>query len=527
VEDVRPGQLLLGDDGAPRRVLGVCAGEDPMYRVSSPGSDAYVVNECHVLTLCVDDGFGGVVLADLPLTHYLAVPLRHRSRLQGVRAVRGRLVPTGPVTVTFLGTGAYHGFELDGNGRFQLGDGTLTHNTTIAIYLLCQLRVRTLIVVHKDFLMQQWRERLRQFAPGARLGLIKASKLDVRDTDVVLASLQTLAMKELPASSLEGFGLVIADEVHRMCARVMSRALCRTCTHYSMGLSATVNRKDGLGKVMRMFFGEVLSRARRRVDGVDVVAIPFYDPDPRYSAEVLITYTGKLNISRMINNITQFEPRTRMVLGVILRVLAAQPARRVLVLSDRIALLRALGAGLARSGVASGMYVGGMKQAALDLSAAATVLLATNAYASEGMDIGGLDTLVLASPKSDVEQAVGRVMRDRTGSPLILDIVDGFSLFERQAAKRAAFYRRRGYRLRGSLEEALGLGPPVGGWAPRGEGPPGRALGVGDDDDASSMVFRRGGGSGREAGGGGGSGREAGGEADMLPEGGCGSDGEE
>jgi len=72
--------------------------------------------------------------------------------------------------------------------------------------------------------------------------------------------------------------------------------------------------------------------------------------------------------------------------------------------------------------------------------------LATYAIASEGYDQKGLDTILLASPKSDVVQSVGRILREKEGErqhvPLVIDIVDMFSLFKGQGHKRAVFYRQ-------------------------------------------------------------------------------------
>ena len=71
--------------------------------------------------------------------------------------------------------------------------------------------------------------------------------------------------------------------------------------------------------------------------------------------------------------------------------------------------------------------------------------------ASEGMDIPKLNTCILASPKSDVEQSVGRIFRekacDRTHHPLIVDIIDDFSLFVKQAEKRQTLYRKMNFKL--------------------------------------------------------------------------------
>jgi hypothetical protein len=53
---------------------------------------------------------------------------------------------------------------------------------------------------------------------------------------------------------------------------------------------------------------------------------------------------------------------------------------------------------------------------------------------------------VLATPSSDVIQACGRILRGGSGTdPVIVDVVDQYSLFLGQIAKRKAFYRKIGF----------------------------------------------------------------------------------
>ena len=68
--------------------------------------------------------------------------------------------------------------------------------------------------------------------------------------------------------------------------------------------------------------------------------------------------------------------------------------------------------------------------------------------AQEGLDIPILDTVVLATPKSDVTQAIGRIMRETPGKlndPLIYDVVDHWSVFYSMARKRMAVYHAAGF----------------------------------------------------------------------------------
>lgn len=362
-----------------------------------------------------------------------------------------------PIQVEEIDCGDYYGFEINGNRRFLLGDFTVTHNTVMAIYLICELRVKSLVVVHKDFLLEQWKERIQQFAPDARLGLIKAKTVDVHDKDIVLASLQSLSMKDYEKSIFDGFGFAIVDECHHTSAEVFSKALKKICFKYTLGLSATIKRKDGLSKVFKWYLGDVIySNVKKKTkDHVNVLTKYYYVPDPLYSKEEFMM-GKKLNISKMINNICSYPPRVRLISQCIMDVLTKEPGRKIIVLSDRRSHLETIGADLARYDLDCGYYLGGMRQGDLKASEEKQILLGTFCMVSEGFDCKSLDTLVIASPKSDVIQSVGRILREeackRRHTPLVVDIIDNFSIFERQGRKRLTYYKSQKYNIIGDCD---------------------------------------------------------------------------
>ena len=379
------------------------------------------------------------------------IPVRVPWKKAYVPLVDDMMLAT-PLTIESMGEGDYYGFEIDGNKRFVLGDFTVTHNTTLAIHVICALAKKTLIVCHKDFLLQQWKERIEQFTTGARIGLLKAKVVDVEDKDIVLASLQSLSMKEYDEELFKSFGLFVADEAHHFPAEVFSKALKKVNFKYALGLTATLTRKDGLTKVLKWFIGDVVFKAEKRQDELCVEFFDYYDPNPVYSLEVK-GYNNKLNVSRMINNICDYKPRIDFIVDCLVKVLKHEPERKVIILSDRRNHLDLLQKAISKVGYESAFYVGGMKQHELKESEEKQVILATYHIASEGFDCPGLDTLILASPKSDVIQCVGRIQRTpqhlRKHVPLVLDIVDNFSLFIRQGKKRCTYYESCKYNIKG------------------------------------------------------------------------------
>jgi superfamily II DNA or RNA helicase len=325
--------------------------------------------------------------------------------------------------------------------------------TSIAIYLICQLKKKTLIICHKEFLIQQWVERINQFAPKAKVGLLKAKTIDVQDKDIVIASLQSLSMKTYDDDLLSDMGFVIVDECHHMGAEVFSQALKKVNFQYSLGLSATMTRKDGLTKVFKWYLGDIVYKAAKRADELDVQLCDFYDPNPKYSLEIK-GYKDTLLIPRMINNICDYIPRTDYIINTLKKVLDKEPLRKVIILSDRRNHLECLHKHLTIVGIESAFYVGGMKQEDLKRSEEKQVILATYHIAAEGFDCPGLDTLILASPKSDVIQCVGRIQRTpqhmRKHVPLVIDIIDNFSIFSGQSRKRYKYYQSCKYNIIGN-----------------------------------------------------------------------------
>ena len=92
----------------------------------------------------------------------------------------------------------YYGFTIDGNHRYLLGDFQVTHNTVIALKIVAALGLKTLVLVNKEFLMDQWIERIEQFIPNARVGIIQQKKVQVEDKDIVVGMIHSISLKEYP-----------------------------------------------------------------------------------------------------------------------------------------------------------------------------------------------------------------------------------------------------------------------------------------------------------------------------------------
>ena len=249
----------------------------------------------------------------------------------------------------------YYGFEIDGNRRFVLGDFTVTHNTVIGINIASRLRKKTLIIVHKDFLLNQWIERIEQFMPGARVGRIQGPTIDVADKDIVIAMLQSISMKHYDPALFDCFGFTIIDEVHHMGAEVFSQALQKVVTPYVLGLSATMARKDGLTNVFKMFMGDIVHTEKRDTSAATVrVRAYAYQNDDEEFSEMKFDYRGNPLYSTMIKKLCECDDRSEYLLDIVQSNLEEFPELQMMVMAHNKSLLKYLYEGALERGIAGG-----------------------------------------------------------------------------------------------------------------------------------------------------------------------------
>ena len=320
--------------------------------------------------------------------------------------------------------------------------------TVLALKIIAELGVKTLIIVHKGFLVDQWIERIKQFLPEARVGRIQGQIIDIDNKDIVIGMLQSLSMKDYHETQFNSFGLTIVDEVHHISAEVFVRALQRVVTMYTLGLSATMNRKDGLTKVFKLFIGDIIHKEKRENDtNVLIKAIEFNVNDEEFNT-IEYDHRGNPKYSTMISKLCNFNIRSEFILTIIRNELLLNNNQQIIILAHNKCLLTYLFNAIEHQKITSvGYYIGGMKEKELKLSETKQILVATYSMASEGLDIKTLTTLIFATPKTEIEQAVGRILRVKHTNPLVIDIVDNHDLFKKQWLKRRQFYHKNGYTL--------------------------------------------------------------------------------
>lgn len=596
VQTIQNGDKVMGDDFTSRTVNGVNKGNSQLYRITQSAGMPYVVNDEHILTLynTFTKQIEDIALKDLIYIEKYDACIR--NRYYGIRILPSNDYILSMIIITPVHHDTrYYGFMIGGNHRFMLGDNTLTHNTVMALNIISQLKKKTLVVVHKEFLMNQWIERIQQFLPDARIGKLQGTKVDIENKDIVIGMLQSLSMKDYPSNTFDSFGLTISDECfpagtkvytqqgyvniedlkkyigkvkilsynhkrnryefkyitnwferkpkkciqltfqndeslfidiicsedhriynlsnnnyiyaknmilgnkvlsihsknytlidktklsrketlydieveqnhnffvknsyytddsilvhncHHISAEVFCRSLFKVVTKYMLGLSATMKRKDGLTKVFKYFIGNVAYKEKREGDdSVLVKLINYYNTDKDFS-QTIYNFKGQVHYAIMIRKLCEFNHRTEFVLKVLKDILDEKTNSQVMILAHNKSVLKYLHDAIEHRNIASvGYYVGGMKESALKETETKEVVIATYAMAEEALDIKTLSCLIMATPKTDVTQAVGRILRVKHKQPLVIDIVDQHDIFQRQSIKRMRFYKKCKYKV--------------------------------------------------------------------------------
>jgi len=364
-----------------------------------------------------------------------------------------------PSEITFRTTFPPHDFQMEimktflergANGLICVPCGY--GKTFMALNLAVQLKRRFLIVVDKEFLMNQWKSEIENFIVGARVGILQGTKvqIDADKYDATICMIQTICRRELPNGFFDQYGFTIFDECHHLGASYFCNALRKVQTRWMLGLSATPDREDGLTRVFEAFLGEPVYKNTLRAPDKEAVvkAVWFDSKDPIYE-ELPTNARGETVTAKLMNQIADFEPRNQRILS-LLKEYATDPNRFILLLSDRISQLEWFETELNKTAFLHGYYIGGMKQSVLDQNAdKCQILLATYQMASEGFSIKKLNTVILATPRKNVEQSTGRIFRQRIDerkvAPHIIDIVDSHSMLVNRWYVRQRFYKKCEY----------------------------------------------------------------------------------
>ncbi len=333
---------------------------------------------------------------------------------------------------------------------FILEAATGTGKTAMSMDLIAAVGRKVMVVVTKEDLRDRWIEEAQAMLGLKRdeIGLVQGDLCQVAGKKLVIGMIQSLSKTDkYPPNVFKTFGFVIFDECHRVSAEMFSNCIWLFPALLRLGLSATPTRKDGRDSVFRQHIGPVLVKSKQllMIPKVIRVKTPWKIPMVQRAGKMipLPHSPGKtMHINKLL---AKHKERNQLMADFIET--AYQKERSIIFFSDMRNHLERMGHELLKLGVPAkdiAYYVGGITEDEREKAKVKPIILATYAFCKEGTDIPWLDTLVLGTPKSDVVQIIGRILREypEKKPPVVFDPLDESSVvFRGYANKRMKWYR--------------------------------------------------------------------------------------
>jgi superfamily II DNA or RNA helicase len=307
--------------------------------------------------------------------------------------------------------------------------------TAVASAIIAARSVKTLILVNKTSLIDQWKERLMSYFEinSKAIGILGKGKNTLNGL-LDIATLQSL--KNRP-QLIEEYSQIIIDEAHHVPAVSFEIPLKRFKGKYVLGLSATPKRKDGMEAIMRLQCGEIVHEIKKSTT-------------QRHQLKTVPTHYETLlsHFSMILSELSEDYDRNKLIIDEI----KTLKHRKALVLSERIEHLNHLWHRLKLENIDALLLYGAMgtkmKREQFAQTSNASIILSTSSYIGEGIDIGHLDTIVFTMPISYDERMVqylGRIGRQGQEC-LAIDFIDNeVPLLKSSFSKRLKGYKKMGY----------------------------------------------------------------------------------
>ena len=309
--------------------------------------------------------------------------------------------------------------------------------TISAIKLACDIRLKTLIIVNKIILMEQWITSINDFCNSATIiSNLKNNKKNLTQfvpSDFVI--MNAINIDKFPKSFYADIGFVVVDECHQILTETLFRAFELLSPRYLLGLSATAFRYDPLDKLFNLYFGpEKVVRAMFKKHTVFVVKTGC-------TPQVELDRRGKINWSLVIESLSMDEYRNKIIIDIITK----HKDRNFLVLVKRIAQGNYLENKLKEAGENVGSLLG--TNQIFDRNV--RILLGTNSKVGTGFDFAKINSLILACDlKNYFLQYLGRCFRDPAVEPYIFDLLDENGILKSHFFKRRDQYIHSGGLIR-------------------------------------------------------------------------------
>jgi len=297
--------------------------------------------------------------------------------------------------------------------------------------LIAERGQKTLIIVHTQELLLQWMERCCNFLKVSpeELGVIGGGKFRIgRRISIGIINTVYNKREELKKE----FGHIVVDECHRTPGKTFAETVNHFHAKYKLGLTATADRRDGLGELIFWYLGPI-----RHIVQKKYLVDEGYILNPKFimrSTNFVPVTDARNAYTTMISELTKDYPRNALICQDVAKQMEREDFCGLIV-SDRKEHCQELAKILKEEYDITALLLTGSTGAAErekisnQIGDTQTVTIATGQLIGEGYDEKNLNTLFLATPiryAGRITQYIGRIMRPAKGKgrPLVMDYVD-------------------------------------------------------------------------------------------------------
>jgi len=303
-----------------------------------------------------------------------------------------------------------------------------------------KLGQKTLVVTHTTNLRNQWEKEVKKCF-GYTAGRIGSGMFNI-DAPIVCGNIQTL-YRRMDDIKKE-FGTLILDEMHHVSSPTFTRIVDEMPCRYKIGLTGTLERKDGRHVVFRDYFGDNVMKPPKEnylVPKIDILKTEIRFLDGSYTPW-----------AERINHLTMDAEYVHGVAATAARY--AAEGHKVLVVSDRVKFLKSCAAlvGDKAVSITGDMDFAERERTMEKIKNEKQILFGTQSIFSEGISINELSCLVLGTPVNNdplLTQLIGRIIRKIDGKkqPVVVDFHLKGKTAARQASARMGYYMKQGYEV--------------------------------------------------------------------------------
>ena len=306
---------------------------------------------------------------------------------------------------------------------FHVGYG----KTIYCIYLLSKLKYKSIIILNRINLIQQWKSAIKKFCPSAKIQIIESKTQIDKECDIYLINIITVQKRN--PNDFKDIGVIVSDESHLLCSDVYSKCLLYFQPKYSISLTATPYRDDGLHYILELYFGpNIISKELWYPCNIYYIKTGF---------KPLVEKTDRgVNWGSVLKSQYECEFRNNLII----KIARYFKSRNFLILCKYKNQCKYIYDNL-RIFENTELFIGDSD----DFDTECRILISTFSKVGVGFDFPKLDGLIIASDvESQIIQYYGRVFRRDDKIPIIFDFIDNFGPLYKHWKTRQNIYNKSG-----------------------------------------------------------------------------------